>query len=336
MLNLKSEFKQMIQDIDEKPEQEVSKLKVLWADTPVLFAGLDTVTMSRQLYIDLGPEAWEPDQIKALPKWRGLSIKSEYFDKLALLRNHHYLVLRQESEQSTEIFEVVLQNLVDHLMTRQEDESLFSSIYKVLDRWRNFFQRGGFRKLTEEQQRGLFGEMWYMKEWLNHFSTEPPLIVEQWEGPLSGRIDFKNTKRGIEIKTVMDKLTKSIKISNENQLKLTNAVNSIFVYVCFIEKSKTHGITLQTLVNEVRESIASRSDRLLLKFNEMLTEFGFRDDEYSDTLFFVEKTEAYEAAQEFPRITQELLPKGISHVSYSIDLTHCTEFQRDVEEVFKV
>lgn len=335
MLNLKLEYEQLISEIATQDQEEVYKLRVLTAEKTILFAGVDTTSMNRQLYIDLGFESWEMDQLKALPKWRGLSIQIEYYEKLALLRGHYFLVLRQEAEQGTEIFEVVLQNLVDHLQLKEPNESIFSVIYKVLDRWRVFFQKGGYRKLTEEQQRGLFGELWYIRDWLNRFPTSPPIIINQWEGPISGRVDFKHSNHGVEIKTAMNKLTKTIKISNENQLILTNAMSSIYLYVCFIELSKTHGISLQELVKEVRKEIASRSDRMLLKFNDLLEDLRFKENDYADEFFFVEKVEVYEASADFPRILKENLPKGISHVSYSIDLTHCTDFEREVDVVFE-
>uniref|UniRef100_UPI000ACEF65C PD-(D/E)XK motif protein n=1 Tax=Paenibacillus dakarensis TaxID=1527293 RepID=UPI000ACEF65C len=154
MLNLKIEYEQMIKEINNQSHEEVYKLKVLTAKNPILFAGVDASSMTRQLYVDMGVESWEIDQLKTLPKWRGLSIQVEYFEKLALLRGHYFLVLRQETEHGTEIFEVVLQNVVDHLLLREQSESIFTVIYKVLDRWRVFFQKGGYRKLTDEQQRG--------------------------------------------------------------------------------------------------------------------------------------------------------------------------------------
>ncbi|MED5018462.1 PD-(D/E)XK motif protein [Paenibacillus chibensis] len=334
MLNLKLEYEQMINEMTNQSQQEVYNLRVLTAENSIIFAGVDTASMTRQLYIDLGFDSWETDQLKALPKWRGISIQIEYYEKLALLRGHYFLVLKQEVEHGTEIFEVILQNVVDHLLLKEQDESIFSVIYKVLDRWRVFFQKGGYRKLTEEQQRGLFGELWYIKDWLNRFPNSPPLIIEQWEGPTSGRIDFKHSKRGVEIKTAINKLNKTIKISNENQLRLTNAVTSIHLYVCFIEPSKSHGISLHSLVSEIRKKIAGRSDRILLKFNDLLEDLRFKEDDYTEDYYFVDKVEVYEATVNFPRILQEDLPKGISHVSYSIDLAHCTDFQREVDKVF--
>jgi hypothetical protein len=336
MVNIKVEFQQMVKELENEPEREAYKLRVIHAKFPVMLAGIDIVNKRRQLYIDLGTEEWGQDQIKSLPRWRGLSIKVEYFERLVLLKQHYFLVITQETEQSTEIFEMVLQNLLDHSINKPEETTLFSTIYKILDKWRNFFQRGGYRKLTEEKQRGLFGELWFIQDWLNRFPDVPPLLIEQWEGPTSGRIDFKNSKCGVEIKTTIDRLSKTIKVSNEKQLKLSPAISEIYLYVCFVEPSRTHGISLETMVSQVRNSIADRSDRLALMFDDLLVELGFKEDEYTDSYYFVDKVEVYEVSEGFPKIPYEDLPTGISHVSYSLDLSHCIEFGREIDEVFKV
>jgi hypothetical protein len=335
MVNLKIEFEELIKELETSTDNEIYKLNVLTYENPVIFVGIDAENHHRQLYIDLGLSPWEEELLKSLPKWRGLTIKNGYFEKLFMLKKHHFLVIKQENEQSTEIFDTVLQNLVDHLLEKGSNESLFTTLFSVLDRWRTFFQRGGFRKLSEEQQRGLFGELWFINEWLDKFPGHPPLVVEQWEGPTKGRIDFKSSKCGLEIKTVNEKLSKKIKISSENQLKLSEAVSSIYLYVCFLEQSKTHGISLQDLAVQVREKIVDRSERIAIIYNDLLTDLGFREEEYAEILFFVEKVEVYEADEKFPRLIKEDLPKGISHVTYNIDLTHCSEFEKDAEKIYQ-
>jgi hypothetical protein len=334
VVNLKIEFDEMIKELTNQSDQEFYKLNVLTYEDPVIFAGIDAGNYSRQLYIDLGQSPWEEEQLKALPKWRGLTIKTEYFEKIFSLKNRHFLIIRQEDEQSTEIYDSVLQNLVDHLLNNKED-SLFATVFSVLDRWRTFFKRGGFRKLSEEQQRGLFGELWFINDWLDKFPDQPPLIVEKWEGPTKGRIDFTSGKYGLEIKTVNDKLTKSIKISNEDQLKISDAISTIYLYVCFLEPSKTHGLSLQELAEQVKRKIADRSERIALIYKDLLTDLGFSEEEYEEPKYFIEKIEVYEADENFPRLLKEDLPKGISHVTYNIDLTHCSEFERDPETVYQ-
>jgi hypothetical protein len=334
VVDVKTEFEQMIGELKDQSNDEFYKLNVLTDEAPFIFAGIDAGNLNRMLYIDLGQSPWEDEQLNALPKWRGLSIKMEYFEKIFSLKNRHILIIRQEDEQNTEIFDSVLQNVVDHI-TNNKEEPLFSNIFTVLDRWRTFFQRGGFRKLSEEQQRGLFGELYFINEWLDQFPGQPPLIIEQWYGPTKGRIDFKKNKFGLEIKTVSEKLSKSIKISNEDQLKLSEAISTIYLYVCFLEQSKTHGMSLQDLAAQVKEKIAARSERIALIYNDFLMDLGFREEEYAEPLYFVEKIELYEAEEGFPRLLKEDLPRGISHVTYNIDLTHCSYFERDKEQLFQ-
>ncbi|WP_034267186.1 PD-(D/E)XK motif protein [Priestia aryabhattai] len=336
MINLKHEFQQMIKEIENQESGDIYKLKLISTTQPYLLAGIDTLNMNRQLYIDLGQAAWEDEQMKSLPRWRGLSLDIKFFERMGPLKKRYFLVLKQESEKSPEIFEDLLQNLIEHLEFMTEGDTLFSVVFSVLDRWRNFFSRGGYYLLTEEQQRGLFGELYFIREWMNKFPAHPPLLIEQWEGPMSGRIDFKNTKYAVEIKTCVEKLRKEIKIANEKQLKLTEVVNKIYLYVCFIEPNQTHGQSLQEIVEEIRGILSHRSERLLLKFNDLLMELGFKEDEYKDKLFFVHTEEAYEVTEDFPKISDEILPAGVSHVSYSIDLNHCKAFERKIDEVFKM
>lgn len=335
-INIKQIFERMLKDQQTIANDQVNKIQVINTRTPIMFAGLDGLNNNRLLYIDLGVNDWEESKINGLPKWKGLSLLVEYFEKISVIQDRYFLIIKQETDQSEEIFEVVLQNLIDHILVDGNNDSLFTTVYKVLDRWSNFFQKGGYRRLSDEQQRGLFGELWYIKHWMEANKEIPPLIIEQWEGPTSDRIDFKNSKCGVEIKTAVDKLTKTIKISNEKQLKLSDAVSTLYLYVCFLERSKTHGMSLQDLVDDVRSSIGSQSDRLLLLFNDMLMDLGFRENVYIDIYFFVDKVELYEADNSFPRISSEELPLGISHVSYSIDLTHCIDYERNIEKAYFV
>ncbi|WP_377890390.1 PD-(D/E)XK motif protein [Alkalihalobacillus sp. R86527] len=335
-INIKHIFERMLLDQRNIVDDQAYKMQVINTRDPIMFAGLDGLNNNRLLYIDLGVNVWEQSKINGLPKWKGLSLLVEYFERISVIKDRYFLIIRQEEGHSEEIFEVVLQNLIDHILVEENRDSLFTTIYKVLDRWSHFFQKGGYRRLSDEQQRGLFGELWYIKHWMEANKEIPPLIVEQWEGPTSDRIDFKNSKCGVEIKTAVDKLTKTVKISNEKQLKLSDAVSTLYLYVCFLERSKTHGMSLQELVEDVRRQIGSQSDRLLLLFNDMLIDLGFREEEYNENYFFVDKVELYEANNRFPRICSEKLPKGISHVSYSIDLTHCIEFERSIEQAYTV
>jgi hypothetical protein len=52
-------------------------------------------------------------------------------------------------------------------------------------------------------------------------------------------------------------------------------------------------------------------------------------------IYYLERVEVYEADEKFPMLVKEDLPKGISHVTYNIDLTHCSEFEKDAEKIYQ-
>ncbi|PCN43647.1 hypothetical protein B9C88_14475 [Brevibacillus laterosporus] len=335
MVNLRSIFELLIKEVESQSVRDVYKLKLISVTSPYIFAGIDTANLNRQLFIDLGQETWEEEQMRSLPKWRGLTIKVDYMKQLGPLKNRYLLSIRQESEESHEIFESILQNVVDHIMLMEKNKTLFGVVYKVFDRWKTFFSKGGYRKLTEEQQRGLYGELFFLKKWIDRFPTQPALIIKQWEGPTSGRIDFVTSKYGIEIKTCSEKLRKEIKISNEKQLKLSDVLSTLYLYVCYLEPNYIHGHSLQNIVDDIRQTLEiQKSEGLLLHFNDLLMELGFKDGEYDDTLFFVHEEETYHVTKDFPKLSNDILPRGISHVSYYIDLEHCEEFKCSLDTLF--
>ena len=81
MIRIKSEFEYMIQDMKNQTVRDVYKLKLISTSIPYLFAGIDTLNMHRKLYVDLGKQPLEEEQIRSLPRWRGLSVKMEYFER---------------------------------------------------------------------------------------------------------------------------------------------------------------------------------------------------------------------------------------------------------------
>ena len=334
MIDVKSEFQNLIDEIDNNSAGDIYKLKIIKAYEPIIIIGVDTTNENRQLYIDLGEEGWEDEKIKALPKWRGLTHSVKYIEVLGPLRKRYYLILNQEAETSADIYENICQNLISHIELMDED-NLFSVVYEVFDRWRHFFSRNRYKQLTDEQQQGLFGELKFIKNWLEEFPNEPPLIIDYWEGQDRGRFDFKNTKFGVEIKTSIEKLRKEVKISNEKQLVRSKGISALYLYVYFLESSKSYGQTLQMLVDEIRDTLKKKSERLHLKFNDQLVFAGFKDDEYTDQYFYVLNEEVYEVKAGFPRISDELLPSGVSHVSYLIDLKQCSEYITDKDSLFK-
>ncbi|QBP39711.1 PD-(D/E)XK motif protein [Paenisporosarcina antarctica] len=333
MINITEAFRNLIEHSEQENTKEVYKLKTLFFQQPFTIIGIDLITMERRLYIDITEENWDEEQLKSFPKWKGLSVKKEFFGKIGPLKEKDFLIIAQETEKSEEIFEKILQSLVDRIFEK-EDRNLFSIIYEILDRWHNFFRYKNNKKLSTEEQMGVFGELYYIHNWLNKFPEEPPLIVNYWKGPTRHRIDFVKNNIGVEIKTMSPKLHEEIRISSEKQLELSTVIKKIYLYILKIEDTQSDGQTIQDLIDSIRIKLSDRAPSSLMRFNDLLMELYIVDGIYNDIFFYVHNEETYEVTNQFPRITSEDLPIGVSNVSYSIDLSHCKNFKIETEKAY--
>jgi hypothetical protein len=335
MINISNSFNTLVERALIEENKDVYQLEPIYFQKPYLLIGLDLLNNQKRLYIDITDENWNSEQLKAFPMWRGIHINQEYFSKIGPLKDKNFLVISQEVDESDDIFENVLQNIVDHILV-DEELPLYTSIYEVLDRWHNFFKKKWDAKLSEEEEAGLFGELYYINKWLEYFPADPPLIINDWKGPLRFRIDFVRKKSGIEIKTLSPKIRDEVKISSEKQLELNPVINELFLYVLKIEKNDTVGCSLESIAKNIEEKLIKKAPSLAVKFREILLLNNIKVEEYNSIYFFIHEEIAYEIRKEFPRIESKQLPKGVSRISYSLDLSHCEEFIVDVEDVFKL
>jgi hypothetical protein len=335
MINISEKFRLLIEQSKNEESDDIYRLEPIYFQEPFLLIGIDLLNLQRRIYIDITSENWEEDQFKSFPKWRGIDIGQEYFSQLGPLKDKNFLVISQIVEDSEEIFETVLQNLVDHILIKEE-LSLYTVVYKVLDRWHNFFKRKWDSKLTLEEEIGLFGELYYINKWLDFFPHEPPLIIKDWKGPLKNRIDFVTKNSGVEIKAVTPKIRDEIKISNEKQLEINPVIDTLFLYILKVEVNESTGNSLQNMIETIEEQLVGRAPSLAVKFKDLLLEVGVISGEYDRNYFFVHDELGYIVKDGFPKLTSKNLPIGINNVSYSIDLSHCNRFKIPLEDVFKL
>ncbi|MDN3017171.1 PD-(D/E)XK motif protein [Paenibacillus sp. BSR1-1] len=335
MINISERFRLLIEQSKNEESEDIYRLEPIYFQEPFLLIGIDLLNLQRRIYIDITGENWEDDQLKSFPKWRGIDIGQEYFSQVGPLKEKNFLVISQIVEDSEEIFERVLQSLVDHILMKEE-LSLYTVVYKVLDRWHNFFKRKWDTKLTIEEELGLFGELYYINKWLEFFPQEPPLIIKDWKGPLKNRIDFVTKNSGVEIKTVTPKIREEIKISNEKQLEINPVIDTLFLYVLKVEVNDTTGKSLQSMIETIEEQLVNRAPSLAVKFKDLLLEAGVISDDYDKNYFYVHEELGYIATEEFPKLTSKNLPTGINNVSYSIDLSHCKSFKVPLDNVFNL
>lgn len=333
MTKVTEAFNELLTQIDPSESEAIYKLKTIHFKKPCIMIGVDSLTKERRLYIDITQENWPKDKMKTFPRWRGLTVKEEFHQKIGPLKEKKMLVLYQEPDQSIEIFDNVMQSIYDNIIHNLEQD-LFSTLYSVLDQWKNFFMRKRDGKLKLEEQMGLYGELYFFRVWLYKFPDAPPTIIDSWKGPLMNRIDYVAAKTGVEIKTISPKIREDIRISSERQLELTPIINNLYVYVLRVEISDSEGESLFDILTDILTILSTRAPSSIVSLENLLLELRIIKEDYTENKFTVLEDLAYKVNDDFPKLTPNMLPKGVSFVSYSVDLSHCEEFKVDSQDVY--
>lgn len=334
-INLKKSFLQLLADQKDQQTESI-KLDLINAVEPIILIGYNTAESHRLLYIDITNEQWTSEQIISFPQWNGVKLFQKPVKQLGKWKNKNFLVIEETDKENEEIFNLFAQSLIDNLLYQQY-LSLYQQIYTVLENWHQFFKVPFVKRLTIEEQMGLFGELTYINKWLDYHPAEMPIIIQQWKGPLRNRVDFVVAQKGIEIKTLdSGKLKEEIHIANEKQLELTEALKKIYVYVTKISFADNSGVNILTLIDDIEEKLVKQAPPLAVRFKELLMEIevGLANINYEVQDFIIEEDVVYQVNKSFPTITSQDLRSGISNVSYKVDLSHCKQNIVDTKEAF--
>lgn len=232
------------------------------------------------------------------------------------------LLFRLARPEFHELFGRLCQDLVETTRTSDRHNGTAHLLLR-LSRWRKLLEPGQGQGLNNQQLRGLFGELWFLKTVaIPNFGHL--VAVHGWNGPLGAPQDFQLGNALVEIKTMLPG-AHSISISSADQLE--NGSASLQVAVFVIDPSE--GTSLSSLVRELRQELTSTS-AAATEFDIRLAELGYTDrPEYDQLHFAVQSVRYYPITDAFPRIIVSQLPAGVSNVTYNLDLLLCGPYRSE-------
>jgi len=254
-----------------------------------------------------------------------------------------YLVNLESSKKSiliylldsdlNEIFTLFIEDLLNNIEGIKEADKAFQQIQNQFGKWGKLFGQIKGTLLSKERQRGLFGELTFLQNLLNH-STEYKIPIVAWTGPEGSNQDFSNKFSAAEIKT--SKATKpSVNISSEFQLDPT-VLENLFLVVIHIDEISNGVNTMKKLIEEIKLILGNHINLLQL-FEEKLDSVGIplgEEEYYDDTGFVIRSESAYEVKEGFPSLTKKIIDNvAIHNIQYQIDTTACERFEIDMEGV---
>lgn len=233
-------------------------------------------------------------------------------------------------EELTDIFIVFIEDIINSLLDINNSEIALNIISKRINYWKKLFGKFSTNLLTPQQQRGLFGELYFLNKVLieNNYKQ----IINAWKAPNGTNQDFYTNAKAIEVKTSISN-SQTIKISNEYQLD-TSGLDKLFIAFYKLYEFPD-GTTLLSLINDIRLLLNSDID-LLNIFNVKLINLGVfpeLEDDYNEIGYRIRDEKYYNVTSEFPKITALMINESISKISYGIDLGYCINFETTFTEI---
>ncbi|MDQ0066065.1 PD-(D/E)XK motif protein [Chryseobacterium lathyri] len=238
--------------------------------------------------------------------------------------------------QHKDIFTVLCEDLINSIASETNERKLVKEILNRFEKWKSLFNKIGLQGLTAEEQRGLYGELYFLKKFLQSKSNHLA-VLNTWVGTEMQVRDFQNQNWAVEVKTTHGNNHQKVHISNERQLD-TSHLENLFLYHISLEKMQSSGETLNDIIDSVSEILQSETIALN-RFKNKIYEVGYFDRQrnlYEEIGYFVRENTFYKVENDFPRIEENDVRPGVGDVKYSIIASQCTSFIKDEITVFNI
>ena len=225
------------------------------------------------------------------------------------------LTLSLLSENETAVFVEMCRDLLTAAEDARDESDALKNFWQRYKHWQNLFAAAQSDLLSEERQRGLIGELLFLR---GQIIDGRPLkeSVAGWTGALKEHQDFSYGALWYEIKAVMEQAEK-VRISSIEQLSLER-VGELVIYR--LTKTADDGFTLNSLVNELSE-LLTQNPAAAQRFEVLLFQTGYvTREEYDEQIYSVAEVMNFTVDENFPRLTKNNLPPAIVEASYSLNL----------------
>ena len=267
-----------------------------------------------------------------IPEFRNFRFKGvriEIFDLKDSKELNIYLI----DNELKDIFSLFIENIVEEIIDSSTENEAITITSNIIQKWKKLFDKINNQGLTIEQQKGLIGELIFLNELIDN-NFNPDYILSCWTGPNFEDKDFTLGATCFEIKFTTSKLPR-IKITSERQLDTTN-VDKLFLNNYSSENIKENGISLNSIVNIIRNKISKNSATLKF-FNERLESTGYFDEDSENygSQYGIKFRSIYKVSKLFPKLTINNLPQGIYNTSYYIENSAIEDFKVDYNTIIK-
>lgn len=238
-----------------------------------------------------------------------------------------FLLILLLNKQHKDIFSTLCEDLIFGVSDVTNEQTLVEKLLERLAKWQSLFEKVGKQGLSDEAQRGLYGEIYFLRVFLNN-AMDKNYCLKSWLGPEKSIQDFQYSNWAVEVKTTHGNNHQKIHITSERQLD-DSIIEKIFLYHLSLDIRIGNGESLNSLIDEVLELLNENTMALNL-FKLKVLESGYYDIHrplYEERGYTIRQENLYRVTGNFPRITENQIPIGVGDVKYSIVLSESEEWR---------
>lgn len=200
------------------------------------------------------------------------------------------------------------------LGSRLGDDACAFLLHQVA-RWHRMLALGVSGMLSEEQQRGLLGELAVLEAAVARFGA--PAATAGWVGPDDAPQDFVLPSLRIEVKTIISGSPR-IKISSLLQLDVSDGSLCLAVVELVQCPADTGGVSLRASVEAMR-LLLQDDVAAMERFEDRLSVACYEDrEEYGRVEYRLARTRWFHVTGSFPKLARSLTPLPIAEAKYEL------------------
>lgn len=245
-----------------------------------------------------------------------------------------FLLVLLLNKQHKDIFSTLCEDLIYDVEDVETEDDLVNSLAERLTKWQSLFEKVGKQGLSDEEQRGLYGEVYFLRLFLKN-SKNTNDCLKSWLGPENSIQDFQYSNWAVEVKTTHGNNHQKIHISNERQLD-DSTIEKLFLFHLSLDVRTDNGETLNALISEILDLLKGNT-KATNDFELKLLEAGYYDIHkplYNEKGYIIRQNNVYHVFGKFPRITEKDIPIGVGDVKYSIVISESEKWKIDEQILF--
>ena len=223
----------------------------------------------------------------------------------------------------SDIFYQFVSDIVDKTYNLKD----YSPIAFVIERWKkwiNMFKNPKNVLLSENEVRGLLGELIYLEKYMfEKYGIDKSL--ESWIGSSLSHKDFEIDDTWYELKTIKENAL-TVTISSIEQLYSDKQGELVLVKLEPSNEAISEPIKLNDYIKKI-ETYFSNEYQLNVFKKKLDERKYFYAPEYDKYVYSIKSIDHYGVTDEFPRLKSNDLPDSIARASYDIYIKKIEDFR---------